>query len=722
MRRTGLLLIFAVGLLVLAPTFSAAQSRLFDGVSLSGQIAASSSAEYNFDASRGDVLAVRVLGLNGLDPMVTVRGPDGTDLFTGFDDPWSPEPGDSLVTFNAPAGGAYSVVVQGEGGSSGDFVLQFNQQAAPPTGILPGGPAVPVPVSAAAGPLRLQFATNTDCPTTLVISPGDPPAQAVVNLHDAQGMWFAQLNASAEQRVTLEADSGLYVAEIVPVPGSADGQLVLTVACAAEQPACTAPPAAEAAPVPTPAGLLMVQPDGELATGEAKQGEIGQASAQLGYTFEGTAGQAIAVQVSGLSFGFQPVLTLLGPTLAQVASAQPGTGGFRPGDAVLRAVLPEDGRYSAVTGSADQAPGAFLIRLAEDPASTPALLSAGVPITVDAAALAGEDGWFQRYTFTALDSCPTALDIQTAGGFPLALGVVVRHAGGEVVGQFAQSQIVSAALAVPAGSGEYEVLVPRYGDLDALGQITLSVSCQADSAACSAGGSTLLISTPTPGAAPADQPTSTLALQGGEFTGIVSAASANVRRGDSQAFSVIHALTQGTQVAVIGVSNSGSGWFKVRLDDGAEGWMSPQVLTVSGDTAGLPRLSPPAAPAGAPTSAPGGGGNSGGGNTGGGNAEGNSGGGASGEVCGNGTCEANENPTGCYQDCGYCTDGTCNSRFEDQYSCQADCPAVCGDADCNSTFEDAGNCPADCPGWCGDGVCNGAIGEDTSTCPDDCSG
>jgi len=92
------------------------------------------------------------------------------------------------------------------------------------------------------------------------------------------------------------------------------------------------------------------------------------------------------------------------------------------------------------------------------------------------------------------------------------------------------------------------------------------------------------------------------------------------------------------------------------------------------------------------------------------------------EVCGNGSCNvgAGENPSTCWQDCGYCTDGYCNPQFEDQYSCSPDCPAVCGDGDCNSSWENFGNCPQDCPGYCTDGYCNPAAGENPVTCSDDC--
>lgn len=644
MRRGLILLVVPLLLLALRSGPLAAQSRLFDGASLLGRIASDApSAEYSFDASRGDRIALRVLGLNGLDPIATVRGPDGADFLTSYDDAWSPEPGDSVITFNAPESGAYSVVVAGEGETAGDFLLQFNQSPAGSTALLPGGQAVPVPVSAAAGPLRLQFASLPNCPTVLVITPnGDQAFRARTQVYDEQGTLIAEFSDGPEEkRLTLGANSGQYVAEITPLPGSSDGQIVLTVACANEQPACTAAPepVESVLPVVTPAGLLMVQPGGELTFDAALQGEIGQSSPLVGYTFEGAAGDSVVVQVTGISLGFNPTVSLLGPTLTQLAAADDSPGSFRRSDALLQSVLPEDGRYTALVGSVGNLAGAFMIRLSEDPASAPIALSPDAPTTVDAAALAGDDGWFQRYVFSALDSCPTAVDIQTADGSPFAVGMVVRRAGGEVIGAVQPSNAAGLNLVVPAGSGDYEVLISRYGDLDQLGQIVIGVSCQANSPACLAGGSPLLISTPTPGDAPFA--TATLANSSAAVTGMVSVASANVRVGDGQEFAVLRSLLQGTQVDVIGIASTGSGWYLVRLPDGGEGWMSPQVLTVTGDTGALRPVQPPPRPVAPtnppqptslpqqPTSPP-----------------------APSAVCGNGVCESGETCSSCADDCG----------------------------------------------------------------------
>lgn len=693
-----LLLFFALGVGLVT-----AQSRLSDGASLGGRIAPEMpSAQYLFDASEGDRIGLRVLGLNGLDPMVTILGPDGAEVMTGYDDAWSPEPGDSFLSFYAPAGGGYTVMVAGETGTNGDFLLQFTQSPAGSAALLPGNQTATIPVTASAGRLRLQMAVSPSCPTTLIIQPAS--VQVIIRLYDEAGSLIGQLDgrAMAEQRLTLAAGSGLVQIEVTPLPGSPDGELAVTLACADQQPTCREPvdePPAPTPPAATPSGLLLVQPGGELEYGQAAQGEIGQASPQIGYTFEGAAGDEIAVQVSGISFGFDPELSLLGPTLETLVVGRNDPSSFNVTDDVVRLTLPSDGRYTALVGSAGDQPGAFLIRLLEQWAAAPQALTRQDPAVVDIAALEAISEWFLRYQFSALDDCPTALTLETRDGRPLAVGVVVRPVDGEAAGQLYASAISGASLLVPAGSGAYEVLVQRYGDLEELGQVALLLSCQADSLACRAGG-VALFSTPAGGEPPfpvtteEPGPAPTVTLVGGgatDVTAVVSVPSANVRRGDTTNHAVIRALPRDAEVAIVAVSSTGSGWFKVLTPQGEEGWMSASVLTVTGDTDSLPRLRPPAAPQSSAPAQPAGPSPQPGSNA----------------VCGNGWCEADEAIT-CCTDCGTCPTAAPGATGP-----------VCGNGTCDSG-EDCSNCPGDCGrcSFCGDGFCDYGAGENEFWCRD----
>ena len=104
----------------------------------------------------------------------------------------------------------------------------------------------------------------------------------------------------------------------------------------------------------------------------------------------------------------------------------------------------------------------------------------------------------------------------------------------------------------------------------------------------------ILRATPTrtlvPTATPAPNPTVTATIE------------ANVRMGDSTLYPVVGFLLLGESAPVIGRS-SRSGWLYIRLDDGEEGFISPSVVSVSGDLTGVQLVTPPPVPA-TPTPTP----------------------------------------------------------------------------------------------------------------------
>jgi hypothetical protein len=102
-------------------------------------------------------------------------------------------------------------------------------------------------------------------------------------------------------------------------------------------------------------------------------------------------------------------------------------------------------------------------------------------------------------------------------------------------------------------------------------------------------------------------------------------------------------------------------------------------------------------------------------------------GGCTSRRCGDGTCQPEEDCTGCPSDCGDCPEscgnGTCEV-YEDCETCSVDCGTCwwCGDGycdmdeDCSTCAEDCGSCPF----LCGDGMCEHLLGESCSNCPTDC--
>jgi hypothetical protein len=73
---------------------------------------------------------------------------------------------------------------------------------------------------------------------------------------------------------------------------------------------------------------------------------------------------------------------------------------------------------------------------------------------------------------------------------------------------------------------------------------------------------------------------------------------ANVRVGDSINYPIIASFQPDTQLPIIAISATGSGWYQVELPAESErrvGWLAPSTVSVSGDVSQLPYRSPPPA-------------------------------------------------------------------------------------------------------------------------------
>ncbi len=76
----------------------------------------------------------------------------------------------------------------------------------------------------------------------------------------------------------------------------------------------------------------------------------------------------------------------------------------------------------------------------------------------------------------------------------------------------------------------------------------------------------------------------------------------NVRSGDSVFYNILTSLPSGTSARILGISNRGTGWYQIQLDNGQIGWVAPSIVTTSGDLTNLQRIEPPPPPP--PTATP----------------------------------------------------------------------------------------------------------------------
>lgn len=93
-------------------------------------------------------------------------------------------------------------------------------------------------------------------------------------------------------------------------------------------------------------------------------------------------------------------------------------------------------------------------------------------------------------------------------------------------------------------------------------------------------------------------------IASGDSSVVTALTDANVRSGDDTSYPIVGYLLQGEQAKVIGLSNFGSGWFYIELENGRRGWIAPSIVQYNGNTASLTRYNPPPPPTPPATATP----------------------------------------------------------------------------------------------------------------------
>ena len=79
---------------------------------------------------------------------------------------------------------------------------------------------------------------------------------------------------------------------------------------------------------------------------------------------------------------------------------------------------------------------------------------------------------------------------------------------------------------------------------------------------------------------------------------------ANIRSGDDRTYPRIDSLLDGEQAVVLGMSNTGSGWFYVESPNGRRGFIAPSTVEFTGNIATLSLINPPPPPTPPATATP----------------------------------------------------------------------------------------------------------------------
>lgn len=220
-----------------------------------------------------------------------------------------------------------------------------------------------------------------------------------------------------------------------------------------------------------------------LAYGTTAQGVLSADAPVMTYSFSGTIGDLVQVDVMGLSGGLDPMVDLIAPDQQTLASGSFNRLGVEHHDARIALYLPQTGVFSLQVRALHNTTGEFVLELnGRSPViSTP--LMPNVPLDVTVQPNAAQ----QYFTFEALD-CPTHLIVfnPSAGQrFAFPYVVKVRDPQGQDVALLYGGDTLEDRVIVEPLSGTYEIEVWS-SDPALAGTLTLSVSCGEGTPACGA--------------------------------------------------------------------------------------------------------------------------------------------------------------------------------------------------------------------------------------------
>lgn len=300
--------------------------------------------------------------------------------------------------------------------------------------------------------------------------------------------------------------------------------------------------------------------------GENKTGEVSINNIAPTFSFAGTAGQGISIQVLAITGGFAPALRVLDPggvLVANVANVEAAS------TIETTVSLAQSGVYTLEVQSANGAGGQFLI--AVQTAQVQLVPPIPLPIGQELPGSLNPQMMIQPYSFTAL---PTdVLLLTVTSGLPNG-GVIVTlrdAATGETLGMGAM-QLIGARFRIPMGTAGYLVDI-SYSGMNPVEPYTILLEIE--------GGDE---STPTPTPTPAGSNVS-IAPGGACMVGAGST-NVNVRGGAGLGFPVVTQLRAGTTTPVTGRTADNS-WYQVNIN-GVTGWVASTVVIVGGQCGSVP--------------------------------------------------------------------------------------------------------------------------------------
>ncbi|MBL8132906.1 MAG: hypothetical protein JNL42_13685 [Anaerolineae bacterium] len=243
--------VLAAAVLLTVSAFSSTQAQIGGsigyGSSVLGNIpAAGQSLTYSFNGSAGDFIQITLRNWTGtLNPRLDLFTPDGQPAAASATHPLSDDPLAAFISLFLPQGGIYSLLISGEGDTTGEFILKLQGRGGMSATPLVYGQSLDVNVPTDPPPQYFTFEAQ-DCPTVLTLSnlsdglPFTFPFH--VKVHNQAGTQIAQLYGgdALEDRLIVAPSSGRYEVVVSSDDPQVAGMVQLLVTCEEQSPGCLA--------------------------------------------------------------------------------------------------------------------------------------------------------------------------------------------------------------------------------------------------------------------------------------------------------------------------------------------------------------------------------------------------------------------------------------------------------------------------------------------------
>jgi len=327
---------------------------------------------------------------------------------------------------------------------------------------------------------------------------------------------------------------------------------------------------------------------GNLAYGSGALGSISAEAPLAIFTFNGTEGDLVIIQILSVTPGFVAGVGLNAPTQQQLAFS---TGDpFNPGGVNITQRLSQSGVHTIIV-SAVESVGEFAIRLDGSPAADP------LPLSADAPAEESANTESSSLIFSVQGSVDAEQTLVISSDTPgFAFSVALRNANGQTLAVLNGSDTQAVFVTVPATNANFEVEVrPAVAGTNGNIQLALTTTAPPDAEATAD-------DTDDQDVTPTATPTASADVPAPATTEEVEAVcrarnnspnAVNIRSGPATNFDVVSTLQPNNAIVVVGVNND---WLSVVLEAGNRGWLFAGVVVLDGPCDNLPFVDEAAAP------------------------------------------------------------------------------------------------------------------------------